>query len=201
MMEQTLHDFLDAFETLRHIPPGVSVFGGARVKPGTADYQLAEQVGIELGKLGFCVITGGGPGVMEAAAKGAKAVGATSVGLNIALPHEQLPNPFLDHMVEFEFFFSRKVMFVKLSCGFIGCPGGIGTLDELFEILTLRQTGKMEHTPVVLLGSEFWNPAIEFMRDKMLQRGYISQSDLDNIFVTDSPFDAASFIARHTVRQ
>lgn len=197
LMERALNDFLTAFELLSSLPPSISVFGGARVKPGSRDYELAEQVGVELGKLGFGVITGGGPGVMEAAAKGGKSVGASCVGLNIVLPHEQFPNPYLDQMVEFEHFFSRKVMFVQLSQGFICCPGGFGTLDELFEVLTLRQTGKMSSLPVVLLGREFWEPQMSFLRDQMLSRGYISQSDFDNIFVTDSPQDAAAFIARH----
>jgi uncharacterized protein (TIGR00730 family) len=198
MMEIALDDFLDAFEVLRHLPPSISVFGGARVKEGTPDYALAEQVGLELGRLGFGIITGGGPGVMEAAAKGGKAAGATCAGLLIKLPHEQVTNPYLDVAVEFDYFFSRKVMFAKLSEGFIGCPGGFGTLDELFEILTLRQTGKMPHLPVVLLGKEFWEPQVKFLREQMLTRGYISQNDLGNIFVTDSPAEAARFIKQHS---
>jgi uncharacterized protein (TIGR00730 family) len=197
LMERALNDFLTAYELLSKLPPSISVFGGARVKPGSRDYELAEQVGVELGKLGFGVITGGGPGVMEAAAKGGKSVGASCVGLNIILPHEQFPNPYLDQIVEFEHFFSRKVMFVQLSRGFICCPGGFGTLDELFEVLTLRQTGKVPTLPVVLLGREFWEPQMNFLRDQMLSRGYISQQDFDNIFVTDSPQEAAAFIARN----
>lgn len=197
LMERALDDFLTAFELLKCLPPCISVFGGARVKPGSRDYELAEQVGAELGKLGYGVITGGGPGVMEAAAKGGKSVGATCVGLNIVLPHEQFANPYLDQIVEFENFFSRKVMFAKLSEGFICCPGGFGTLDELFEMLTLRQTGKMSHLPVVLLQREFWEPQMNFLRDQMLTRGYISQDDFDNICVTDSPREAAMFMAQH----
>ena len=201
MMETALDDFLDAFEVLSHLPPSVSVFGGARVRPGTLDYALAEQVGLELGKLGFGVITGGGPGVMEAAAKGGKQAGATCAGLTIKLPHEQATNPYLDVSVEFDYFFSRKVMFAKLSRGFIGCPGGFGTLDEIFEVLTLRQTGKMPELPVVLLGRDFWEPQMRFLKEQMLPRGYISQHDFDSILVTDSPADAASFMMRHAPKR
>jgi len=201
MMERALDDFLDAFEALHHLPPSVSVFGGARVKPGTPEYEMTREMGVKLGELGFGVITGGGPGVMEAAARGGKEAGATTVGLNINLPHEQDPNPYLDLMVDFDYFFSRKVMFAKLSQGFVAGPGGFGTIDELFEILTLRQTGKMPHLPVVLLGKEFWEPWVALLKDKMLSMGYISQRDLDDIFVTDSPTEAAAFVLKHAPKK
>jgi hypothetical protein len=194
MLERALQDFANAFTVLEKLPPSVSVFGGSRVKPGTRDYELAEKVGAELGLRGFGIITGGGPGVMEAAAKGGKGVGAICAGLNIHLPHEQRANPYLDLSVDFEYFFSRKVMFAKISEGFVVCPGGIGTLDELFEVLTLRQTGKMLPLPIVLLGEDFWAPQIAFMRDQMLSRGYISERDISDMLVTDSPEEAASFV-------
>jgi len=197
MLERALRDFANAFTLLENLPPSISVFGGSRVQPGTRDYELAERVGAELGRHGFGIITGGGPGVMEAAAKGGKGVGAICAGLNIRLPHEQFANPYLDLSVDFEYFFSRKVMFAKISEGFVVCPGGIGTLDELFEVLTLRQTGKMLPLPIVLLGEDFWAPQIAFMRDQMLSRGYISERDITDILVTDSPAHAAAFIAKH----
>jgi len=197
MMERALKDFARAFTVLEGLPPSITVFGGARVKPGSLDYEMAEKVGEAIGSLGFGIITGGGPGVMEAAAKGGKKAGAVCAGLNIKLPHEQHANPYLDVAVDFDYFFSRKVMFAKLSEGFVVCPGGFGTLDELFEVLTLRQTGKMPHLPIVLLGKEFWEPQVEFLKSQALARGYVTQADLDGIFVTDSPKDAAAFIADH----
>jgi uncharacterized protein (TIGR00730 family) len=196
MLERALRDFVSAFTVLENLPPSISVFGGSRVRPGSTDYLLAEGVGAALGSLGFGIITGGGPGVMEAAAKGGKSVGAICAGLNIRLPHEQVANPYLDLSVDFEYFFSRKVMFAKISHGFVVCPGGIGTLDELFEVLTLRQTGKMPPLPIVLLGKDFWAPQIAFMRDQMLTRGYISERDISDMLVTDSPAEAASFVAK-----
>jgi hypothetical protein len=196
MMERALADFARAFTLLEGLPPMVTVFGGARVKPGSQDYALGEDVGYEIGLKGFGIISGGGPGIMEAAAKGGKKAGVVCAGLNIRLPHEQHANPYLDVTVDFDYFFSRKVMFAKLSEGFVVCPGGFGTLDEMFEVLTLRQTGKMPNLPVVLLGKSFWEPQLKFLREEMLTRGYIAPHDLDGIFVTDSPAEAAAYIAK-----
>lgn len=201
MMVETLKDFSEAFSKLSNLPPSITVFGGARVMPGSVDYQLAVDVGTEIGNLGYGIITGGGPGVMEAAVLGGRLAGAVCVGLNIRLPHEQQPNPWLDHSVDFDYFFARKVMFAKLSEGFVVCPGGFGSLDELFEILTLRQTCKMPHMPVALLGKSFWEPLMTFLKEQMLARGYISDEDFDQIFVTDSPKEAADFVHQHAWRK
>ena len=157
-------EFVEGFETLGQIEPAVSFFGGARVRENSDDYRLAQEVAAKLAASGFAIITGGGPGAMEAANRGAKEAGAPSIGLNIKLPHEQFANQYADLVIHFDYFFARKVMFVKYSCAFVGTPGGFGTLDEMFECLTLKQTGKMKNFPVILFGSDYWSGLVDWMR-------------------------------------
>lgn len=189
-------EFVNGFETLSDVGPCVSVFGSARTQPGTPNYELATRVAGELVGRGFGVISGGGPGIMEAANKGAREAGGVSVGLNIQIPHEQHSNPWIDpdKDINFDFFFVRKVMFVKYAQGFVVLPGGFGTMDELFEALTLIQTEKSSKFPVVLMGSTFWNGLIDWLRETMLAAGNISAQDLDLFTITDSPEEAASII-------
>lgn len=190
-------EFVDGFETLSEIGPCVSVFGSARTKPGEPCYEMGVTVSKKLVERGFGIITGGGPGVMEAANKGAREAGGTSAGLNIDLPHEQHANPYIDkeHLLNFNFFFVRKVMLTKYAQGFVVLPGGFGTMDELFEALTLIQTRKSTQFPVVLMGTSFWGGLINWIRESMLARGNISEKDLDLFRVTDDPDEAADLIA------
>lgn len=187
-------EFVEGFETLAPFCPAVSVFGGARVPEGSDTYKLSKDVAKALANEGFAVITGGGPGAMEAANAGAKLAGAPSIGLNIKLPHEQDANPYADTVIEFDYFFARKVMFVKYACALIGLPGGFGTLDEMFECLTLKQTGKMKNFPVILVGSDFWSGLIDWLRDQMLARGLVSEADLELFSVTDSPAEVVAIV-------
>lgn len=186
--------FIRGFRRLHFVGPCVTVFGSARFPENHRYYALARSVGARLAQAGFTVITGGGPGIMEAANRGSKDVGGRSVGCNIRLPHEQQPNPYLDTMVEFDYFFVRKVMLVKYSYAFIALPGGYGTFDEVFEALTLIQTAKIEDFPVVLMGSEFWQPLLDVLRDRLLREGTIAQKDFDLLFLTDSPEEAATYV-------
>lgn len=174
-------EFLQGFESLSFPSPCVTVFGSARFKEGHAHYEVARKLGRELVRAGYSVMTGGGPGIMEAANRGAKEAGGYSVGCNIQLPREQKPNPYLDLFVEFEHFFVRKVMLVKYSSAFVLMPGGFGTLDEAFEVVTLMQTGKLESFPVICMGGAFWHELREFMRETMVAEGTISSKDLDLI--------------------
>ena len=189
-------EFVEGFERLSQCGPSVSVFGSARTKPGTPYYEMGVEVGRQLVKHGYAVITGGGPGIMEAANKGAQEAGGVSVGLNIALPHEQRANPYVDHdgVITFDFFFTRKTMFVKYAQGFIVLPGGFGTMDELFESLTLIQTGKTTRFPVVLMGTAFWGGLLDWLKEVMLTEGNIAEPDLDLFFVTDDPEEAVLII-------
>lgn len=187
-------EFLHGFRTLHFVGPCVTVFGSARFKEDHAYYALARRAGTALADAGFTVMTGGGPGIMEAANRGAREAGGRSVGCNIDLPFEQNPNPYLDVMLDFRYFFVRKVMLVKYSYAFIVMPGGFGTYDEVFEALTLIQTGKIKNFPVVLIGSEFWNPLIEVLRGTLLQAGTISAKDLEYVTVMDSPEEAVESI-------
>jgi uncharacterized protein (TIGR00730 family) len=189
------------FKALGHITRGVSVFGSARIPEDHPDYALACEVGRRLGQAGFAVITGGGPGVMEAANRGAHEVGACSVGLNIELPFEQGPNRFQDIALTFHFFFARKVMFVRYANAFVVFPGGFGTLDELFEALVLIQTRKIRSFPVVLVRTPWWSGLIDWMRERMAGEGMISPADLDLVHCTDDPDEVVAIVEAGTVRQ
>ena len=192
---ERIHDELDhAIEAMKPIRRGVSVFGSARSAPGSHDYELARAVGRALGERGLEVITGGGPGCMEAANRGAHDAGATSVGLNIELPFEQKPNEYLDVSLDFHYFFTRKLIFVRFSHGFVAAPGGFGTLDELFEALVLVQTHKIRPFPVVLLGTEFWAGLVDWVRDRLVGSGMIAPEDVDYFAVTDDPDEAAALV-------
>jgi uncharacterized protein (TIGR00730 family) len=185
-------EFIEGFGALAELGPAIAVFGSARAHPGDATYEQAERTGRALAGAGFAVITGGGPGSMEAANKGASEAGGISVGLGIELPFESGLNPWSDIGVNFRYFFARKTMFVKYSQGFIVLPGGFGTLDELFEALTLAQTGKVTSFPVVLLGTAYWKGLIDWLRDTALARGTIKQLDLDMLRVTDDVDEAVA---------
>jgi uncharacterized protein (TIGR00730 family) len=185
------HEIRTGFEMLGDIGPAICVWGSARTPRDQPEYEFARRVGLEIGRLGFGVITGGGPGLMEAANRGAQEAGAKSIGLNIELPHEQEPNAYVDLAIEFHYFFVRKLMFARYSCGFVALPGGYGTLDELFELLTLNQTGKTPDHPVVLGGSEFWSGLTGWVRDRLLGEGRISPADFEIAEVADDPAEIA----------
>ena len=187
-------EFLRGFRKLHFVGPCVTVFGSARFSPEHRYYALARDVGAALAREGFTVMTGGGPGIMEAANRGAKDAGGRSVGCNIVLPHEQSPNAYLDTVVTFRYFFVRKVMLVKYSFAFVALPGGYGTFDEIFEALTLVQTDKIKDFPVVLVGTEYWQPLVDFIRDNLLANRLIDQPDLDMIIVTDSAQEVATIV-------
>ncbi len=189
-------EFLKGFRRLHFVGPCVTVFGSARFPEDHVYYQLAREVGAKLAHAGFTVMTGGGPGVMEAANRGAREAGGRSIGCNIELPCEQEPNPYLDEWVEFDHFFVRKVMLVKYSYAFVVMPGGFGTMDEIFETLTLVQTGKILDLPVVVMGSEYWSEMIDFVSGTMVREGTISPEDAERWTITDSPEEAVSAIAR-----
>ncbi|MGD1946511.1 MAG: TIGR00730 family Rossman fold protein [Croceivirga sp.] len=181
-------EFVNGFEKMSLIGPCVSIFGSARTKPGEKYYELAVNVAKRIAESGYGVITGGGPGIMEAGNRGAHKAGGTSVGLNIDLPFEQHDNPFIDSdkSLDFDYFFVRKVMFVKYSQGFVVMPGGFGTLDELFEAMTLIQTHKIQNFPIILVGTEFWSGLLDWIKNTMLEAGYISAQDLNLIHLVDS---------------
>ncbi len=185
-------EFVDGFDVLARIGMAVTVFGSARIKEGSPYYDAAREVGRGLAERGYAVITGGGPGLMEAANRGANEAGGLSIGCNIELPHEQSPNPYANLSIDFRYFFVRKTMFVKYSEAFVVFPGGFGTLDELFEALTLIQTAKVERFPVVLYGSEYWSGLLDWIRDRLLVEGMVSQSDLDLIQVVDTTEEVCS---------
>ncbi len=188
-------EFLGGFQKVLEIDrPAVSIFGSARTPAGTAPYDGALETGRLFAQVGFAVVTGGGPGVMEAANRGCKEGGGLSVGFNIALPHEQGVNPYCDIEMTFKHFYARKTMFVKAAEGFVIFPGGFGTLDELFESLTLIQTGKVLDFPVVLVGSDYWEELLVWVRDEALADGMISPEDLDLLHVTDDPGEAVRLI-------
>ncbi len=187
-------EFIQGFWSLQHIGPCVTVFGSARFTEEHPYYDLARRMGRRLAEEGLTVMTGGGPGIMEAANRGAKEGGGLSIGCNIQLPEEQKPNPYLDRFVEFDHFFVRKVMLVKYSKAFVVMPGGFGTLDEVFETATLMQTGKIEAFPIVAMGGEFWNSLSRFMEGTLLAEGTISAPDLDLIQLTDSIDEAIRII-------
>ncbi|MDQ4148643.1 MAG: TIGR00730 family Rossman fold protein [Actinomycetota bacterium] len=187
-------EFVEGFDALADIPAAVSIFGSARVHEQDPMYEAARTTSALLASAGFAVITGGGPGIMEAANRGCKEAGGLSVGCNIELPFEQGLNPFVDLGIDFSYFFARKTMFMKYAEGFILFPGGYGTLDELFEALTLIQTGKAYHFPVVLFGSGYWNGLIGWLQEKVLAEGKISPGELDLLTVTDEPSEVLATI-------
>lgn len=184
------------FEAMHGVHRAVSIFGSARTPAGHPDYDLARDVAQRLGDAGFCVITGGGPGIMEAANRGAADAGAMSVGLNIDLPFELGGNPYQTTSLDFHYFFARKVMFVRYANAFVVFPGGFGTMDELFEALVLIQTGKVLHFPVLLVGSVFWGALVDWMRDQLAGRGLIGLHDLDLFRVTDDPQEVVAVCAQ-----
>jgi uncharacterized protein (TIGR00730 family) len=181
-----MREFIRGFRALHFLGPCISVFGSARFDEHHRYYQLARRIGAEIARLGFTVITGGGPGIMEAANRGAKDAGGRSVGCNIILPHEQVANPWLDKVVTFRYFFVRKVMLIKYSQAFIILPGGFGTMDEAFEAATLIQTGKIHDFPVVFVGTEYWQPLFDFLRERMIHEKTIDPSDINRFVLTDS---------------
>jgi len=187
-------EFVEGFDTLARLGPAVSIFGSARTPPTAADYEAAETTARLLVEQGFAVITGGGPGIMEAANKGATEAGGDSVGLNIELPFEQGTNRWVKEPINFRYFFVRKTMFVKYAEGFIVFPGGFGTMDELFEALTLVQTRKVRNFPLVLFGSEYWRGLYDWMKATMVTQGKIALDDIDFLSITDSPEDAVRII-------
>jgi hypothetical protein len=187
-------EFVEGFDSLADIGPAVSIFGSARTAPEDPMYKAAVDLAYKLGKAGFSIITGGGPGIMEASNKGALSAGVRSIGLNIELPFEQAVNPFVTESIEFHYFFTRKTMFLKYANAFVIFPGGYGTMDEFFESLTLIQTGKMRNFPVVLFGMDYWQGLYDWIKDKMLAEGKISKEDLGLFLTTDSTEEACEFI-------
>ena len=197
---QIFCEVIRGFRALHFVGPCVTVFGSARFTEQQTYYRLSRDLGAELARRGFTVMTGGGPGVMEAANRGARDVGGPSIGCNITLPTEQKPNPYLDRMVEFRYFMVRKFMLAKYSYGFVAMPGGFGTLDELFGVLTLIQTGKMQDYPVVIMGIEHWAPLRELIDVRLVEAGTIDRADAQRILWTDSPVEAADHLQRVAMR-
>ncbi len=194
-----LAEFVEGFEKLSEVAPAVTVFGSARVKEGDELYAKAYDLALTLGKNKFNLITGGGPGVMEAVNKGAVDAGAKSVGINIELPFEQKANSYINVPLSFKYFFVRKVMFVKYAIAYVVLPGGFGTLDELFEALTLIQTKKMRPFPVILVGTDYWTDIIAFMREHLLKRNMISKEDLNIFMLMDDPEEIAQYIKKFVI--
>jgi uncharacterized protein (TIGR00730 family) len=192
-----LAEFVEGFDAMAKVGPAITVFGSARTRPDDPVYELARGIGFRLAKAGYAVITGGGPGAMEAANRGCREAGGLSVGCNIELPHEQGLNQYVDLGVEFRYFFARKVMFVKYADGFVILPGGFGTLDELFEALTLIQTGKVRHFPVVLMGKAYWSGLLDWIRGTLVASGTVDAADLDLLLLTDDPDEAVALIQAH----
>lgn len=185
--------YIHGFYAFRDVKRCVTVYGSARFKEDHPYYEIAYQVGRVLAQENFTVMTGGGPGIMEAANRGAKSVGGKTIGCNILIPHEQ-PNAYLDKWITFKYFFIRKVMLTKYSLAFVCLPGGFGTLDELFEMATLIQNGKIRNFPVVLMGTDFWQPLVDYIENVLLKQGTIKESDARTLILTDSPIEAVNFI-------
>jgi uncharacterized protein (TIGR00730 family) len=200
-LERIGDELEQGFAALRSVTRGVSIFGSARVAPDSPMYELARDVASRLGARGFTIITGGGPGIMEAANRGARDAGARSIGLNIELPFEQGPNGYQDIELSFHFFFARKVMFVRYATAFVVFPGGFGTLDELFEALVLIQTRKIHSFPLILVGTDWWSGLIDWMRERLEGEGMISPGDLDLVHVTDEPDEVVEIVEAGARRQ
>jgi uncharacterized protein (TIGR00730 family) len=194
-LERIQHELEMGFTRLAEIGPAVSVFGSARTAPGTPEYELARRTARMIGETGLAIITGGGPGLMEAANRGAQEAGVPSVGLNIELPFEQGLNPYVDLGLEFHYFFTRKVMFVRFACAFVVFPGGFGTLDEMFEALTLIQTGKVGHFPLVLAGCDYWQGLVDWMRARLVREGKATEDELELLVLTDDPEEIVRLVA------
>jgi uncharacterized protein (TIGR00730 family) len=191
-----MSEFVDGFETLSTIGKAVSIFGSARAKPGSKHYRLAEEIAYHVAKSGYAIITGSGPGLMEAANKGARRAKGYSIGLNIQLPRELKPNRFVDTVLSFRYFFVRKVMFVKYAKAFVILPGGYGTLDEFFEAITLIQTNRIPRFPVVLFDSKYWKPLLEWLKNTVYSHGNIDKEDMELFVVVDKPKEVAQAIKR-----
>ena len=192
-------EFVDAIDTLSRINRAVTIFGSARVKPGNPYYDKAQYLARKLVEEGFSVITGGGPGIMEAGNRGAAEAGGTSVGMNIQLPYEQKPNPYANVSINYHYFFIRKVMFVKYAVAYVILPGGFGTMDELFEALTLIQTRRIKGFPVILMGSDYWRGLINWLKNTMLKEDMISKEDIDLITIIDDPDEAVKHIQKFVI--
>lgn len=194
-----LGEFVEGIENLHDLGPAVTIFGSARIKPDDPVYLKAERLAELFVKAGFAVITGGGGGVMEAANKGAAKAGGPSVGLNIKLPFEQMPNPYAGLKLEFKYFFVRKVMFIKYAAAYIALPGGFGTLDEVFEVMTLIQTKRVKPFPILLVGSDYWSGLLAWVRSRLKDAGLISQGDMDIVQVLDDPEEVVAMVKRFVI--
>ena len=193
---RVFHDMIESFRALQDLGPAVTMYGSARLKEGHPHYELARRTGAELARSGYAVITGGGPGIMEAGNRGAHEAGGQSLGFNIVLPHEQGLNPYVDRTLTFEYFFVRKLMLRRYSQGFILMPGGLGTLDEIFETATLIQCGKLARFPIVLMGVDYWQPIVDSIRQVMLSAGTVGEGEI-TMFKTDSPEEAVRYVREH----
>ncbi|MBI4296012.1 MAG: TIGR00730 family Rossman fold protein [Chloroflexi bacterium] len=200
-MFRIIGELVEGFDSLAGIEPAVSIYGSARILPDDEIYKKTTETARHLGEMGFSIVTGGGPGVMEAANKGAMEAGTVSVGLNIELTQEQTPNPYTTKSVTFHHFFVRKVMLVKYATAFVIIPGGLGTMDELTEVLTLIQTQKIKPFPVILFGSEFWKGFLDWLKEVVLARCYISEEDFDLLRVCDDPAEIAQLVQKWYIRQ
>ena len=200
-MFRILGELVEGFDKLSGIEPAVSIYGSARVKPDDDIYKNAEDIAYRLGKIGFSIITGGGPGVMEAANKGAARAGVTSVGLNIKLPEEQVINKYATKTLSFHHFFVRKVMLVKYATAFVIMPGGLGTMDELTEVLTLMQTHKIKPFPVILFNSTYWEGLLNWLKDTVVQKGMVSEKDFNLLRVSDNPEEVAQTVQNWYLKQ
>jgi uncharacterized protein (TIGR00730 family) len=194
-----LSEFVDGFETMAKVYPAVSIFGSARTQPESPEYKMTEKIAASLVKHGFNIISGGGPGIMEAANKGAAEAGGKSAGLNIQLPYEQKPNTYANVRLDFRYFFIRRVMFVKYAVAYIVMPGGFGTLDEFFEAITLIQTKKIRPFPVIMMGSTYWKGLIDWIKDTLVKEKTISESDMDIFQLVDDPDKAVDIIKRTVI--
>ncbi len=192
-------EFVESIEILSNVHNAVTIFGSARVKPGDKYYQMAEKLGQLLAQNGFAVITGGGPGIMEAGNKGAAEAGGQAVGMNIKLPFEQKPNPYANIQIDYKYFFIRKVMFVKYAVAYVIMPGGYGTMDEFFEALTLIQTKRMKSFPIILMGKEYWQGLLDWLKNSMLQNDMILPFDIEMIHVIDDPEEVVKHIKKYVI--